>query len=204
MDPDWEEGMWDVHGLVNTWPVTGMKEEILEQTDAYTIRRTELGAVYKRDNHELSIAQHLEEALLPTRESWAKFKTCLDPGDSGRYADDWEARAKRLEARDHATAFLAGSLFGLPREWMGLSAISMLSYDNPALYEEIIDHLCTFYTTLLKPVLAQTRFDFAYFFEDGGFIPLPDHRIPPECTLDQFRSYVSLFKEVYGTLGNRL
>ena len=75
--------MWDVHGLVNTWPVTGMREEILEQTDEYTIRRTELGAVHKRDNHELSIAQHLEEALLPTRESWETFKTYLDPGIPG-------------------------------------------------------------------------------------------------------------------------
>ncbi len=34
--------------------------------------------------------------------------------------------------------------------------------------------------------------------EEGGYIPLPDHRIPPECSLEQFRSYVRVFKEVFG------
>jgi hypothetical protein len=32
---------------------------------------------------------------------------------------------------------------------------------------------------------------------EGGFIPLPDHRIPPDCSLEQFRSYIRIFKEVF-------
>jgi hypothetical protein len=31
----------------------------------------------------------------------------------------------------------------------------------------------------------------------GGYIPLPDHRIPPACSLDQFRRYVDVFRSVF-------
>jgi uroporphyrinogen decarboxylase len=34
--------------------------------------------------------------------------------------------------------------------------------------------------------------------EEGGFIPIPDHRIPPDCSLENFRTYVRVFKEVFG------
>lgn len=33
--------------------------------------------------------------------------------------------------------------------------------------------------------------------EDGGFLPIPDHRIPPDCSLDQFYTYLRIFKEVF-------
>jgi uroporphyrinogen-III decarboxylase len=32
---------------------------------------------------------------------------------------------------------------------------------------------------------------------DGGYLPLPDHRIQPEVSLAQMRQYVRLFKEVF-------
>ena len=34
--------------------------------------------------------------------------------------------------------------------------------------------------------------------EEGGYIPLPDHRIPPDCSLEAFRTYLRVFKEVFG------
>lgn len=32
----------------------------------------------------------------------------------------------------------------------------------------------------------------------GGFIPMPDHRIPPDCSLGQFQTYLRVFTEVFG------
>jgi len=32
---------------------------------------------------------------------------------------------------------------------------------------------------------------------EGGYIPMPDHRIPPDCSLEQFRTYLRVFREVY-------
>ncbi len=33
--------------------------------------------------------------------------------------------------------------------------------------------------------------------ERGGFLPMPDHRIPPDCSLDDFYTYIRVFKEVF-------
>lgn len=319
MDPDWESGMWGIHdlakiGSLTTWPSLRGPEKrtIIEETDAYRIVRTSLGAVLKENKLETSIPQHLEEALKPTRAAWNEFKKFLDPTDPGRRVPDWETKAAELNKREHMTCFLGGSLYGWPREWLGVEAISCLAYDDPALYEEIIATMANHFMTLLRPVLEKTQFDFVYLNEDccfnngplfspkayyqfyhkyyrqlvdfyhgmgvkyvlldsdgkvdelipcwldsgidiifpievgtwkaspvelrkkfgsqlrmmggvdkhvipngerairehleslkpavdrGGYIPLPDHRIPPDCSLEQYRTYVRVFKDVFG------
>jgi hypothetical protein len=42
----------------------------------------------------------------------------------------------------------------------------------------------------LEPLRAVVR--------EGGFIPMPDHRIPPDCSLEQFRTYLRVFRQVLG------
>jgi uroporphyrinogen decarboxylase len=32
---------------------------------------------------------------------------------------------------------------------------------------------------------------------DGGYLPMPDHRIPPEVSLDAMRRYIAIYKEVF-------
>ena len=34
--------------------------------------------------------------------------------------------------------------------------------------------------------------------EEGGFIPVPDHRIPPDTSFEQFKTYVRVFRETFG------
>ena len=313
MDADWEAGMWDIHGLARIGPRSPNRSMTIEETDDYRVVRTALGALIKEGKHGSSIPQHLEEALHPTRASWESFKRHLDPADLARRVDGWEAKAVAMNGRERMTCFLGGSLYGWPRDWMGVEAISCLAYDDPALYEEIIDSVANHFMTLLRPVLEKTQFDFAYFFEDccfntgplfspetyrrfyhkyyrrmvdfyhamgvkyvlldsdgkvddlipcwldsgidiifpievgtwkanpadlrmrfgrhlrmmggvdkhviprgeqairahleslkpaadqGGYLPLPDHRIPPDCSLNQFRTYVRVFKDVFGS-----
>jgi uroporphyrinogen decarboxylase len=312
MDPDWEQGMWGHHGLVRVGPIPRQSDEVLEDTEDWQVVRTGLGAVQRIGKHGSSIPEHLEEALKPTRESWDAFKPMLDPEDPRRRPADWEARAAQVAEREGPIAMLGGSLFGWPREWLGLEAISYLSYDDLVLYEDIIETVAEHFLRLLEPVLELVPVDLAYFFEDccgrngplfsphayhrfydrhyrrmvefyhshgvrwvlldsdgktdplipcwlgsgidilfpievgvwqadpvtlrrqhgkglrmmggvdkhiisqgeaairahlerlrpvveeGGFIPLPDHRIPPSCSLDQFREYVRVFRDVFG------
>jgi uroporphyrinogen decarboxylase len=315
MDPDWEAGMWEIHGFARTGVIPTGKRQVLEETPDYRVVRTSLGAVIKEGKGGSSIPQHLEEALKPTRAAWNAFRPMLDPADPARRVPGWEARVAEFNRRERMTCFLGGCLYAAPREWLGVEAISCLAYDDPALYEEIIDTVANHYMTLLKPVLEKVQFDFAYFFEDccfntgplfspdtyrrfyhkyyrkmtdfyhsmgvryvlldsdgkvddlipcwldsgidiifpievgtwkaspvelrkrfgptlrmmggvdklviphgeaairahleslkpaadaGGYVPLPDHRIPPDCSLDQFRTYVQVYKSVFG--GNR-
>jgi hypothetical protein len=311
MDPDWEEGMWGSHGLVNINPISPDPEEVLEETEEYRIVRTSLGAVLKHSKLGSSIEQHIEEALQPTRASWERFKGFIDPDTPERRPPDWEAKAAALNQRERLTPFCLGSLFGWPRGWMGVEQLTYLSIDDPVLFEEIVDYLTEYYITLFRPVLEKTRFDFAYIFEDcccksgpllspatydkhyakyyrrltdfchemgvdlvlldsdgkvdallprwldsgvdivfpievgtwqanptamreqygkklrmiggidkhvipqgetairqhlerlkplaeeGGYLPMPDHRIPPDCSLDQFRRYLQIYQETF-------
>ena len=204
----------------------------------------------------------------------------------------------------------------MTRNVLGLEGISYLCYDDPALYEEIIEHQADFFMRLNGPLLDECRFEIAYIFEDccgksgplfsptayrrfyhkyykklidfyrargvphvlidsdgmvepliscwmesgfdilfpievgtwradpndirrrygrnlrmfggvnkhvipqgeaairahleqlkpavrdGGYIPIPDHRIPPNCSLEQFQTYVRVFKDVYKDVGS--
>jgi hypothetical protein len=312
MDPDWETGMWDVHGMVNVGTISREPRQVLEETDTDRVVRTSLGAVHKESKLGSSIPHHIEEALKPTRQSWDRFKRFIDPADPARRPADWQAKAEEIKHATHRVfPFNAGSLFAMPREWLGVEAVSYLAYDDPVLYEEIIECVADYFMALLGPVLDRVTLDFGYYFEDccfntgplispeiyrrfydrhyrrmiefyrskgvrfilldsdgkvdalipcwldsgidivfpievgtwraspadlrrrfgrrlrmmggvdkhviprgekairehlaalapvvedGGFIPLPDHRIPPDCSLDQFRTYVSVFKEVF-------
>ena len=32
---------------------------------------------------------------------------------------------------------------------------------------------------------------------EGGYLPMPDHRIPPNCSLEQFRTYLRIYQDVF-------
>lgn len=165
MDPDWETGMWNAHDLVQVGPLSRDTQVVLEETDKYRVVRTPLGAILKESKQGSSISNHIEEALKPNRKSWEHFKTFLESDDPKRYRNKWEGKAEVLKQRDCVTTFLAGSLFGWPRDWMGVEAISILSYDDPVLFEEIIDYISNYFISLYKPVLEKANFELAYFLK---------------------------------------
>jgi hypothetical protein len=311
MDPDWEAGTWDAHGMLRLGPLAPGSDEVLEETADCRVVRTPLGAIVKQSKGGSSIPQHLRHALEPTRESWKRFKAYLDPADPRRLVEGWRDTASALRGRDRVAAILGGSLFGWPREWMGVEGFSLALYDDPILYEEIVEYVADYFMALYRPILREVQFDLVYLFEDccfrngslfspdtyrriydrhyrrlvdfyhqqgvplvmldsdgkiddlvscwlasgidivfpievgtwradprglrrrfgrrlrmfggvdkhvipagerairehltplkelvaeGGYIPIPDHRIPPNCSLEQFRTYVRVFKEVF-------
>lgn len=312
MDPDWEKGMWDCHGLVNIYAITPNKEEIIEETDSYYVVKSSIGNVTKHSKLGSSIEQVLENGLKPNRESWEEFKKFFDPHDSARYAENWEEKAEKLNKEDRVLTFMGGSLYGWLRDFMGVVELSMLMYDDPELFEEIISYFTDYFIEVYTPIVKKVNFDFVYIWEDccgadgplfspaiykefyhkyykklvdfyksngiefilidsdgktdalipcwmesginvmfpievgkweqspgylrktfgkelkmvggidkhcialgedairkellkikdvveeGGYLPMPDHRIPPECSYEQFLKYVDVFHEIFG------
>lgn len=311
MDPDWESGLWDCHGLVYAGPVGNQQYEILEETESDILFKNSLGDVVRDSKTGSTIAHTLEYGLKPTRESWERFKTFLDADDPRRRPVGWEQKAEALEKSDRVLAFMGGSLYGWLRGWMGVEQISLLMYDDPKLLEDMIAHLSEYFMKLHAPILEKVHFDLVYFFEDccgvngplfspsfyqevldpyyrqmlgfykrngvalslidsdgmveklvpswmgsgfdilfpvevgtwgasagklrekfgsdlnmlggvdkhvipkgeaairahltqlkptvdeGGYLPIPDHRIPPECSLSDFQTYLRVFNEVF-------
>lgn len=318
MDPDWETNpdgvscIWNNQGLLRYQPVSSDKSEIVEETETTRTIRTPLGGLIKQGMKTTSIPQHLEPDLKPTREDWDRFKSFLNPRDPKRWLDGWEKRMEALNRREHTTCFCAGSFFGWLRDWLGIEAVSYLPYDDPDLYEEMIEYLADYVLELNAQILDRVSFDFGYWHEDccfnsgplfspdiyrkfydkhyrrviqsykdmgvpfilidsdgkiddlvglwlesgfdivfpvevgtwtanpvklrkqygkalrmmggvnkhvipkgetairteleplkplveeGGYIPLPDHRIPPDCSLEQFRVYLQVFRDIFG------
>ena len=131
MDSEWEPGLWTAHGLANPFPLGDGDRELLEETESYRVERDSLGAVRRIGKLGSSIPQTLEYPLKPTWESWARFKRFLDPHDPRRRPSDWRDKAAILNQRSRVATFLAGSLFGLPVEWMGVEAWSLPRLRRP-------------------------------------------------------------------------
>jgi len=311
MDPDWEAGLFGTHGLLAHGPIAPRKSEVVTEADEYRIVRSGFGGLFKKSKLGSTMDHMLEPDLKPTREDWARFRKYLDPDLPGRFPADFDAQARAFNDRQAVRAFPTGDLFAKPRAWMGVEAWSCLPYDDPALYEEIIETIANNYLALHARLLTSAKFEFAYFHEDccfntgplispeiyrrfyhkhylrmneayhklgvpltlmdsdgkvdalipcwlesgfdivfpievgtwkanpvelrrrfgralrmfggvnkhviprgerairaeleplkplveeGGFLPIPDHRIPPDCSLEQFRQYLRVFKDVF-------
>jgi uroporphyrinogen decarboxylase len=166
MDPDWEPGMWNVHGLVRTEALGDIAPGVLREEGERRVVRTSLGEEYVERKDGASIAHTLVYPLEPTRPSWEGFKRFLNPQDPRRYPAGWREKAAALARRDAVNAFMGGSLYGWLRGFMGVENLSLLMYDDPDLLEEMVAYLADYFMVLTAPVLEATRFDFVYFFED--------------------------------------
>jgi len=195
VDPDWEKGVWDCHGLVDIRPLSDKPHVTLEESGDYTVFEDGFGAIVKTTKRGSSIAHTMKHALVPTRESWRHFQTFLATDDPSRYGVNWEQKAESLASDDRIHSFMGGSLYGWLRDWMGVEQISYLMYDDPVLLEEMVAYLTEHYMTLFRPVLQKVEFDLVYFFEDccGKTGPL----FSPEIYKNIFNPYYQRLLRFY-------
>lgn len=137
--------------------------EVVQQTDGVRVLRKKfLGSIPKHLNH-----------LLTDRESWEKhYKPRLDPTTPERYPQDWDAAVARWTDPNRETVLTlpGGSLFGRLRDWMGLENISMLIYDDPLLFEEMVTTVADCIVGVLERVLATgAQFDACGMWEDMAY-----------------------------------
>jgi hypothetical protein len=197
MDPDWEDGIWNCHGIVNVNAIGNIKEEILSESDKYIVRRTSLGAVVKDHKLGLSMSYDFEHALKPDRDSWNQFKKFLDPHDPLRFPENWVEKAEAFNQCDRVKAFVGGSLYGWLRGWMGLENISYLMYDDPELFEEMVAYLTDYFIEVFTPVVKKVKFDFVYIFEDccGSNGPLFSPTLYKNVLDKYYKKLLKFYKE---------
>jgi len=197
MDPDWEPGMWGYHGLVNTLCIGDIESKVLEEDETRQVIRSSIGEEIVERKDGSSIPHTRLHALEPTRKSWENFKRFLDPSDPKRRPSGWEAKAKKFNERDTVKTFMGGSLYGWLRGWMGVENISYIMYDDPELFEEMIEYISDHFMQLMEPVLCIAEFDFVYFFEDccGSSGPLFSPSIYKDIFDKYYRRMIRFYKE---------
>ena len=136
MDPEFPCG-----GLTDLRPY--FEEEVLEDRGDSEIVRDRDGVVVERGKIMSAIPKHLHH-LLRDRESWEKhYKPRMRPDDRKRFLSEelwskWVEKWARPD-REYPLFIHAGSLYGRQREWFGLTRVSEVIYDDPCLFEEIVE-----------------------------------------------------------------
>jgi uroporphyrinogen decarboxylase len=145
------------------------ERKVLEDRGDCEVVRQEDGVGVLRKKFMGSIPQHLIH-LLVDRESWQKhYKPRLAPIHPDRYPADWDEQAKSWTdpGRDHVLVLPGGSLYGKLRDWMGLENLSLVLYDDPAWFEEMVTTLADCIIGVLMRVLETGgRFEACGMWED--------------------------------------
>jgi uroporphyrinogen decarboxylase len=117
----------------------GFEEKVIEDRGDHEVMQDSNGVILLRKKYMGSIPMHLGHTLVD-RASWEKhYKWRLDPSNPKRYPD-WEQAKKVWDDPNcpYPRTFGAGSLFGWIRDWMGMENVAFLTYDDPALFEEMV------------------------------------------------------------------
>jgi uroporphyrinogen decarboxylase len=164
--------------------------EVVQQPDGVTVLRKKFMS---------SIPMH-EGHLLVDRPSWQRhYKPRLDPNHPQR----WEGFDQMVKEwfDPHRAASLTiggGSLFGRLRDWMGIENISMLIYDDPVLFEEMVTTMADLAVGVIRRLTAcGATFDACSMWEDmcynGGPLISPAHF--KRYLLPQYKRITSLLRE---------
>lgn len=151
--------------------------EVFQQNDGVLVLRTKfLGSIPMPIRHRLV-----------DRDSWAKdFKPRLDPDYPGRYPADWDERVREWTDPNRESVIalpcgrLCGSLYGWLRNWMGVEELSLVVYDDPAWFEEMVTTVADCIIGVMSRVLETGgQFDACALWEDmcynGGPLLSPKH-----------------------------
>ena len=147
----------------------GFEAKIVEDLgDEYVQTQTD-GVLVKKQRSSVSIPMHVGHTLVD-RESWKKhYLPRLDPANPQRIPKDWDRRVAvwRDPNRSHPVFVGAGSLFGKIRDWMGIENLSLVVYDDPAWFQEMVETMADLSVAMLQKVFASGgKFEACSMWED--------------------------------------
>lgn len=143
------------------------KPEVLEETDEYIIKRDNLGVVQKVFKSGETTIPHYIDFPVKDRATWEPWKEGLNPDEPGRWGND--ELIERLSNVDVPIGISGGSLVGVPRNIIGFERIAVMPYEDPELFQEIVDTFGRCIVTVLDKVLPKIQVDFCMGWEDICF-----------------------------------
>ena len=158
------------------------EEKVVEDRGDHEVIQQDNGVLVLRKKFMGSIPKH-QGHLLVDRASWNKhYKPRLDPANPARYPADWDENIKVWADPQRASviALPGGSLYGWLRDWMGMEALSLVVYDDPAWFEEMVTTLADCIVGTLTRILETGgQFDACGIWEDmcyrAGPLLSPQH-----------------------------
>lgn len=118
-----------------------------------------------------TMPEHLEYPL-KSRKDWENiFKPRLNPDTPGRYPENLAGHMDDVLAKNFMPWLYVGSLFGRLRNFIGFQDICYMIYDDPALVDEIIQHMADLTCEILERTLplVKGKILIGHFWEDICF-----------------------------------
>ena len=185
--------------------------KVLEEDEEYIVKIDWDGAVVRIIKSDPELMPQYLEYPVTDKKSWEKYKKRLNPFSPGRWFEGWdimtddklqfpikkEQRGKNYYERDFALGMMALSLYGMPRNYMGLENISYAIFDNVSLVEEMIEWQTYFSYEMLKKVFAAgVTLDWVWLWEDMCFNkgPLVSPSFVKKYMAPRYRKIVDLLK----------
>ena len=144
---------------------------IIEDRGTNQIVRNSDGAIVEqiKPQYGASIPRYLRHAI-ETREDWTRLRDeRLAAGHPDRLPPFLDALARRLKHTDYPLTIHYGSLYGWPRNWIGVENLSYLLHDNLPLVEEIMEHLTELTLSVLQLLAGKLRFDLGVWSENMAY-----------------------------------
>jgi uroporphyrinogen decarboxylase len=194
MDPQW------IVAPINTHLCPSFASLVIEDRAETRIVRDPEGVTKEEGKFLGSIPRHLDHTLRD-RASWEKeFAWRLNGAAPKRYPENWSGLVARYTdpTRDYPLGISAGSLYGWIRNWMGLEALSMLVYDDGALFEEMVETVADCIIAAITPALeAGIRFEYALMWEDMCYRagPLLSPKVFQTILVPNYRRITALLRK---------
>lgn len=167
---------FSLDNIHTTWVRDGLfpsfRKTILEDRGETWVLQQRDGVRTLRQKKLASIPQPISY-LLTDQASWEKhYKPRLNPDNKHRYPKNWDERVRewRNPERKDPIILPCGSLYGWLRNWMGMENLSLVVYDNPAWFEEMVSTVADCILGVLKNILESGgKFDAASMWEDMAY-----------------------------------
>ena len=152
------------------------EEKIIEQTDRYKIWIDDLGALRKdfADNENPGfVTRSWLKFPVESRTDFIEIKKRYNPGDPGRFADDFIEKAKVYNKAMAPVIISIPFLFWTSRDWMGFENLCMAFYDEPDLLHEMFEFITDFSIGVLDKAYRHIKIDLIELEEDMAYKGAP-------------------------------
>ena len=155
--------------------------EVIEEDETHIVKVDYDGAIVRVNKSDPEMMPQYIEYPVKDKESWERYRRRLSPHTPGRWPEGWDKmtddklqfpirkgqEGKSYQERDFPLGMIVLSLFGMPRNYMGLENISFAMYDNPSLVEEMIEWQAYLSYEMLKEVFNRgITLDWVWLWED--------------------------------------
>ena len=184
---------------------------VLREDEEHVVQVDYDGAIVERKkDHDATIPRYIEYPV-KDKASWEVYKKRLDPFSKGRWPEGWQymsddklgwpirpgQEGRHFEERDFPLGMNILSLYGNPRNYMGVENISYAIYDDPVLVEEMIEWQAYMAYEMAKKVFETgVTLDWVWIWEDMCFNkgPLVSPAFVKKHMVPHYRKVVDLLR----------